>query len=165
MKRILTAMAALIMAVTTISGQRLANASIEAQYITDKMAVELGLNSSQRNSILQFNLNYLSGIASYHDINSKRWKTRNAMLKSVLSAAQWRKYRDASYFYRPISWRDGAYVHNVYAKYPPPPRGPHRPEGPMYGKPHPGKGKGHFHKDKRDYRPGRPPFGPHDRRR
>lgn len=40
----------------------------------------------------------------------------------ILNAAQWNLYKKASYFYRPISWRQGTYVHNIYAKYPTTPR-------------------------------------------
>lgn len=111
-------MAALIISAATVSAQRIADVSVEAQYITDKMAVELGLSSSQRSSILSLNIAYLSGITSYRDIDSGIWRTRNARLRAALTAAQWRKYVAASYFYRPIGWRNGAYVHNIYVKYP-----------------------------------------------
>lgn len=32
-------------------------------------------------------------------------------------AYQWSTYKSTSYFYRPISWRKGTYVKNIYAKY------------------------------------------------
>lgn len=120
MKRILTAIAALVLAITSMSAQRLTNINVEAQFITDKMMAELGLSSAQRASILQLNLSYLGGITSYRDIDSKIWKTRNSRLKAMLTTAQWRRYKDSYYFYRPIGWKDGAYVHNIYAKYPKP---------------------------------------------
>lgn len=113
-------MAALIISLATVSAQRIADVRVEAQYITDKMAAELGLSSSQRGSVLSLNLAYLSGITSYRDIDSQIWRTRNSRLKSALTAAQWRRYVAASYFYRPIGWRNGAYVHNIYVRYPKP---------------------------------------------
>lgn len=113
-------MAALIISLATISAQRIADVRVEAQYITDKMAVELGLSSSQRSSVLSLNLAYLSGITSYRDIDSQIWRTRNSRMKSALTAAQWRRYVASSYFYRPIGWRNGAYVHNIYVRYPKP---------------------------------------------
>lgn len=158
------------MSIANVSAQRLTDISVEAQYITDKMAVELGLNSYQRNSILQFNLSYLNGITSYRDIGARIWKQRNRQLKAVLSSAQWRMYQDAYYFYRPIGWKDGAYVHNIYAKYPR--RHGYRPEcdrpQPRYGKPGKGpkpwggpkhdKGPRHHDKGPRHHDNGR--FGP-----
>lgn len=128
---------ALVMTMASANAQRLTNVSLEAQYITDKMALELGLTKVQRNSILQLNLNYLSGINSYRDINSSIWRQRNTSLRALLTAAQWRLYRNANYFYRPIGWKDGCYVHNIYTKYPDK-RGYHkRPkcdDGRKYGK-------------------------------
>lgn len=118
MKRFIVAIAAMIMSVANISAQRLSDITVEAQYITDKMMVELGLSNFQRNRILQINLNYLSGITSYRDINSRIWKQRNRSLKAMLNSAQWRMYQNAGYFYRPIGWKDGAYVHNIYSRYP-----------------------------------------------
>ena len=118
MKRFVFAIMALVMAMTSVNAQRLTNVSFEAQYITDMMALELGLTKVQRNSILQLNLNYLSGIASYRDIDSRIWRQRNTSLRGLLTAAQWRLYRNANYFYRPIGWKDGYYVHNIYTKYP-----------------------------------------------
>lgn len=158
MKRLLTAIAALVMALTTASAQRLADFAVEAQYITDHMAVELGLTSVQRNSILRLNMNYLGGITSHRDISSKIWRTRNNGLRSILSAAQWRLYKSANYFYRPIGWRDGAYVHNIYSKYP-----KHKGDRRNDWRPgKPGKGKGHGNKKHHDMRPGGPerPGGP-----
>lgn len=59
-------MAALTLTLSA-SAQRLLDVRGEAQYITDKMALELDLTPSQRNSILQLNLTYLDGITSYRD--------------------------------------------------------------------------------------------------
>ena len=52
MKRILFTAIAAFMMLTSASAQRLTNIAAEAQFITDKMMVELGLSSSQRNSRL-----------------------------------------------------------------------------------------------------------------
>ena len=98
-------MVAMIMMITSVSAQRIDNANMEARILTDKMTEELGLNSWQREKAYQMNLSYLNGISSYRD-------------KGILNAAQWKQYKNASYFYRPISWRQNTYVHNIYAKYP-----------------------------------------------
>lgn len=118
MKRILFTAIAAFMMLTSASAQRLTDITAEAQFITDKMIVELGLTSNLRNTILQINMDYLNGINSYRDIGSKGWKHRNKRLKRMLSEKQWRAYKEATYFYRPIGWRDNAYVHNIYVRYP-----------------------------------------------
>jgi len=150
MKRTLLAIVATLMMFTSASAQRLTDIQAEARFITDKMVVELGLSNVQRNNILNINLTYLNGISSYRDIEANGWKYRNKQLKRMLTAQQWKRYKEASYFYRPISWRNNAYIHNIYAKYPKQKNwrkdGP-RPE--FKGKPRP------------DFKKGKP--GKHDR--
>lgn len=118
MKRMIMAMVAVILMATSVSAQRINNAYTEARVLTEKMVEELGLTSAQREKAYQTNLTYMNGINSYADINSNAWKQRNTQLKSILTASQWKNYKKASYFYRPISWRNNAYVHNIYSKYP-----------------------------------------------
>ena len=147
MKRLfLTIMAALTLTLSA-SAQRLLDVRGEAQYITDKMALELALTPSQRNSILQLNLTYLNGITSYRDIETTGWKYRNKHMKALLTPAQWKLYKKARCFYRPIGWHNDAYVHYIYAKYPrqyshQSCKGPNRPH---YCK---DKHKSHYCKDK-----------------
>lgn len=120
-KMIMTLMMVLSMTIGA-NAQRLDNTYMEARILTDYMADELGLNSWQREKAYQMNLDYLNGIGSYRDIDAHIWTLRNNQLKSILNAAQWKLYKKTSYFYRPISWKQGAYVHNIYAKYPVAPR-------------------------------------------
>lgn len=118
MKRILLAIVAAFMMMTSAYAQRLANVRAEATLITDKMVLELGLSKAQRNGILNINLNYLNGIRSYRDIDSYGWECRNRELRRMLTARQWQRFKEAYYFYRPIEWRNDVYVHNIYHKYP-----------------------------------------------
>lgn len=118
MKRILLAIVAAFLMMTSAYAQRLANVRAEATFITDKMVLELGLSNAQRNGILNINLNYLNGIRSYRDIDSYGWECRNRELRRMLTARQWQRFKEAYYFYRPIEWRDDVYVHNIYHKYP-----------------------------------------------
>lgn len=118
MKRILLAIVAAFLMMTSAYAQRLANVRAEATLITDKMVLELGLSKVQRNGILNINLNYLNGIRSYRDIDSYGWECRNRELRRMLTARQWQRFKEAYYFYRPIEWRDDVYVHNIYHKYP-----------------------------------------------
>lgn len=118
MRQLIISIATALMVILPAKAQRLGNISIEAQYITDKMMLELGINNDLRGSILRLNMNYLNGINSYRDINSKIWKQRNKELKRLMDSRQWKRYCDAYYFYRPIEWQNNAYVHNIYNKYP-----------------------------------------------
>ena len=118
MKRILLAIVAAFLMMTSAYAQRLANVRAEATLITDKMVLELGLSNAQRNGILNINLNYLNGIRSYRDIDSYGWECRNRELRRMLTARQWQRFKEAYYFYRPIEWRNDVYVHNIYHKYP-----------------------------------------------
>lgn len=118
MKRIILTMIMAAVMTTSISAQRISNTTIEARFLTNKMVDELGLNSWQREKAYQMNLNYLNSINSYKDIDAGIWKMRNQELKNILTVNQWNAYKSTSYFYRPISWRKGTYVKNIYARYP-----------------------------------------------
>ena len=37
---------------------------------------------------------------------------------ALLTPGQWKRYKKARCFYRPIGWHNNAYVHYIYAKYP-----------------------------------------------
>ena len=118
MKRLVLTLAVALVTALSASAQRLANIQVEARFITDKMVLELGLTNVQRNNIMRLNLDYLDAINSYRDLNGRAWKYRNKELRRMMSDSQWRRYREAYYFYQPISWRDNAYVHNIYTRYP-----------------------------------------------
>lgn len=118
MKRLVLTLAVALITALSASAQRLANIQVEARFITDKMVLELGLTNVQRNNIMRLNLDYLDAINSYRDLNGRAWKHRNKELRRMMSDSQWRRYRETYYFYQPISWRDNAYVHNIYTRYP-----------------------------------------------
>ena len=118
MKRLVLTLAVALITALSASAQRLTNIRAEARFITDKMVLELGLTNVQRNNIMRLNLDYLDAINSYRDLNGRAWKHRNKELRRMMSDSQWRRYRETYYFYQPISWRDNAYVHNIYTKYP-----------------------------------------------
>ena len=111
------AMVAMVTLTASALAQKIDRAYVEARFLTEKMVDELGLSDWQREKVYQMNLSYLTGINSYRDIDSKVWKNRNKQLKGLLTSSQWKRYKNASYFYRPIGWRDNAYVHNIYSKY------------------------------------------------
>ena len=98
MKRMIMTLVAVWMMITSMNAQRLTNIQAEARFITDKMVVELGLSSAQRNSILNINLNYLNGIRSYRDIDAYGWRYRNKQLKRIMTARQWKRFKNSYYF-------------------------------------------------------------------
>ena len=40
------------------------------------------------------------------------------LLKRMMTARQWKKFKNSYYFYRPIGWQNHVYVHHIYTKYP-----------------------------------------------
>ena len=136
MKRTLLAIVAAFVMITSANAQRLTDIQAEARFITDKMIVELGLNSAQRNSLLNINLNYLDGIRSYRDIDAYGWHYRNRQLKRMLNARQWKRFKEAYYFYHPIGWNNNTYIYNIYNKYPKHIYRPNHPHPHYYGKPY-----------------------------
>ena len=136
MKRTLLAIVAAFVMITSANAQRLTDIQAGASFITDKMIVELGLNSAQRNSLLNINLNYLDGIHSYRDIDAYGWHYRNKQLKRMLNARQWKRFKEAYYFYHPIGWNNNTYIYNIYNKYPKHHYRPSHPHPHYYGKPY-----------------------------
>ena len=136
MKRTLLAIVAAFVMITSANAQRLTDIQAEARFITDKMIVELGLNNAQRNSLLNINLNYLDGIRSYRDIDAYGWHYRNKQLKRMLNARQWKRFKEAYYFYHPIGWNNNTYIYNIYNKYPKHYYRPSHPHPHYYGKPY-----------------------------
>ena len=118
MKRMIMTLVAVWMMITSMNAQRLTNIQAEARFITDKMVVELGLSNAQRNNLLNINFTYLDGIRSYRDIDAYGWHYRNKQLKRMMTARQWKRFKDSYYFYRPIGWQNHVYVHHIYTKYP-----------------------------------------------
>ena len=135
MKRTLLAIVAAFVMITSANAQRLTDIQTEARFITDKMIVELGLNSAQRNSLLNINLNYLDGIRSYRDIDAYGWHYRNKQLKRMLNDRQWKRFKEAYYFYHPIGWNNNTYIYNIYNKYPKHHYRPSHHHPHYYGKP------------------------------
>ena len=136
MKRTLLAIVAAFVMITSANAQRLTDIQAEARFITDKMIVELGLSNVQRNSLLNINLNYLDGIRSYRDIDAYGWHYRNKQLKRMLNARQWKRFKEAYYFYHPIGWNNNTYIYNIYNKYPKHNYRPCHPHPHYYGKPY-----------------------------
>ncbi len=142
----------------------------EALFLTDKMAYELNLTAAQYEAVYEINLDYLMGVTSYDDVYGTYWERRNLDLSYVLLDWQWSTFVAASYFYRPLYWRDGYWHFGIYARY------PHRDYF-FFGRPvfyasyrgghawHAVGGRGYYYGRREHFRPiaGRSHFGMHDR--
>ena len=89
----------------------------EALFLSDKMAYELNLTASQYEAVYEINLDYMMSVNGRNDAYGTWWKRRNTDLKYVLTAWQYEKYMDKSYFYRPLSWKNGSWTFNIRSHY------------------------------------------------
>ena len=109
---------ALMMAMTIMADAMSYNvAKNEALFLSDKMAYELNLTDAQYNAVYEINLDYLMSVDRHDDVFGIWWNRRNADLRLVLAAWQYDKYMTLNYFYRPISWHNGAWLFHVYNRY------------------------------------------------
>ena len=89
----------------------------EALFLSDKMAYELNLTDAQYDAVYEINLDYLLSVNGHADVLGPWWNRRNADLRYVLTTWQYARFMDLTYFYRPISWRNGAWTFHVYSHY------------------------------------------------
>ena len=89
----------------------------EALFLSDKMAYELDLTAAQYDAVYEINLDYLMSVNGHADVFGIWWDRRNADLRFVLTPWQYDRYVALNYFYRPISWHNGAWTFHVYSRY------------------------------------------------
>ena len=100
----------------------------ETRFLTDKMAYELNLNTAQYNDVYEINFDFIYSIRYLMDdvIRGYEWAlddyynyldVRNDDLRWVLSDAQYRRFLQADYFYRPIYASGGGWNFRVYITY------------------------------------------------
>jgi len=118
MKRYILAIAAMMMITISASAMSINQARNEAQYLTDKMAVELALTDYEYEQAYRINLDYMLSIDRPADLYANPWALRNQALRALLTPMQWNRYIHATYFYRPVAWSGKAFVHHIYEKYP-----------------------------------------------
>jgi len=118
MKRILTTLAVMVMILTSAAAMSFNKARKEASFLTDKMAYELSLSTSQMDAVYEINLDYLLSLNTPADLDGIYWMRRNSDLRYVLSAWQWDLYTQIVDFYRPMYWASGnhflLYLRNRY---------------------------------------------------
>jgi len=108
-----------MMMVMTISANAMSynTAKNEALFLSDKMAYELNLSNAQYDAVYEINLDYMMSVNGRNDVYGSWWSRRNTDLKYVLTAWQYEKYMEKSYFYRPLTWKNGNWTFNIYSHY------------------------------------------------
>ena len=89
----------------------------EALFLTDKMAYELGLDDYQAEAVFEINLDYFLSCDTQTDVYGVWWDRRNADLRYVLTPTQYYRFVNRFYFYRPLTWRMGAWYYPIYSHY------------------------------------------------
>ena len=117
-KRLMIALISMLTFAATSNAMSYEQARNEALFLTDKMAYELNLTDEQYEAAYEINLDYLMGVTSYDDVYSTYWERRNLDMSYILFDWQWNAFRAATYFYRPLYWRDGFWHFGIYARYP-----------------------------------------------
>ena len=116
MKKIFTLAMMMVMTITA-NAMSYTVAKNEALFLSDKMAYELNLTDAQYDAVYEINLDYLMSVNGRNDAYGTWWNRRNTDLKYVLTAWQYEKFMDMSYFYRPLTWKNGSWTFNVYSHY------------------------------------------------
>lgn len=101
----------------------------EARFLTDKMAYEMSLTTSQYNDIYEINYDFINSVGNIMDyvVRGEEWAmddyyealdVRNDDLRWILSDGQYRRFMGADYFYRPIYVNGGRWSFRIYINYP-----------------------------------------------
>lgn len=146
MKKLLSLLAALLLAVNSASAFPYEEAARKAYYLTDKMAYELNLSDAQYDRVYQINFDYFLKCAEVRDIEGYLWEYRNTCLARVLYTAQWRIYNSIDHFFRPIRWVSGRWYFPVREHY-----GHHRYYRPAPPPSYKGPRPGEYHKNHNTY--------------
>lgn len=100
----------------------------ESRFLTDKMAYELRLNTSQLNDVYEINYDFVYAIGDLMDnvVRGEEWALeeyyealdiRNDDLRWVLSDSQYRRFLGIDYFYRPVYTSGGRWNFRIYITY------------------------------------------------
>ncbi len=118
MKRLITALTALITLATATNAMSYEQAREQALFLTDKMAYELNLTEAQYDAAYEVNLDYLMSVNTPDDLYEAYWRQRNLDLSYILLDWQYQAFCAAAYFYRPLYWTSGVWHFAIYSRYP-----------------------------------------------
>lgn len=127
MKRIFITLLAL-MTVAGVSAMTESRVRTETLFLTDKMAYELRLSSSQYNDVYEINYDFISAVCNIMDdvVYGESWAlndyyealdVRNDDLRWVLSSSQYRRFLGVEYFCRPIYQTNAGWGLRIYITY------------------------------------------------
>lgn len=117
MKRMLFLVAFIVAAVLHVDAMDYETSRREALFLTDKMAYELNLNEVQYEQAYQINFDYLMGLGSPADAYGVYLSRRNMDFQYILQDWQYSLFTAADYFFRPVTWRLGAWFFPIYSFY------------------------------------------------
>lgn len=128
MKKYIVTLALTIMGMTQMFA--LSNSSIRthARFLTDRMAYELDLSPMQYDDIYEINYDYIymidrimdDVVYGYRDALDRYYDLlddRNDDIRYVLTSSQYRKFRYAEYFYRPVYSTGRTWSFRIYTIY------------------------------------------------
>lgn len=118
MKKVIFTLLAIFSIVTSAKAMSYEQARDQALFLTDKMAYELNLTDEQYEAAYEINLDYLMSVTSRHNVFGTYWERRNLDMSYILLDWQWRAFRAATYFFRPLYWDAGHWRFGIYARYP-----------------------------------------------
>jgi hypothetical protein len=117
MKRMLFMLAFMVATVLHVNAMDYETSRREALFLTDKMAYELNLNEVQYEQAYQINFDYLMGLGSPADAYGVYLSRRNMDFQYILMDWQYSLFTAADYFFRPVTWRLGAWFFPIYSIY------------------------------------------------
>lgn len=131
MKRIQLLLLAIGLAVSTTALGAMSTSKVrkETRFLTDKMAYELSLSTPQYNDVYEINYDFIYSVRNIMNyvVRGEEWAMedyyealdiRNDDLRWVLSDAQYRRFLNAEYFYRPVYITGGKWNFRIYINYP-----------------------------------------------
>ena len=117
MKRLIFTLITAVAVMASAAAMSYSQAREQALFLTDKMAYELNLTYDQYNAAYEINLDYIMCIDVAGDLFGTYWNRRNTELSYVLTAAQYRAFTTADYFYRPVTWSSNKFRFVIYERY------------------------------------------------
>ena len=118
-KFMITLMVMMTMVVASTKGMSYELAREEAAFIADKMAYELDLSEMQYESVYEVYFDYFLNITP-SNIYGIYWDHLCTDLSYILTPAQYRRFKNISYFYRPVVYRSGNLwsfaIYNMYVR-------------------------------------------------
>lgn len=120
-RQVLIWMVALLSIALPVSAIGLGDIRVNARFLTDRMAFELGLGSRQQDDLYEVNYDFLRNIDPYLDgiayqdeyaldCYYRFLDERNDDLRWILSSSEYARFMVLDYFFRPI------YAHNGYCR-------------------------------------------------